>query len=286
MPKRPRAHQIGDVARNAVEKVFNELGWATEVVKQDYGEDLLVQPVFREEVEHFRIWVQVKGTASTRLPRGGVRSVQVSAATALRWARSADPVLFVLWNVTLGAGNAGWTATSVRDWKDFKKPVAIALDGKTFDKTAAMRFGREAFLRHYQRLLIEAAADEKFNVALDLPDDARQAEARHSRFVDELLAELGILRSARGHLSARFRQRVREMEPQTRQRNPDQRVKSACILALLDWVGKEWGIAVPQHLFEACLPSIEVAVYAEDLVKLGLVTRRRFGRYSAVRQTK
>ncbi len=93
MPQRPHSHRVRDVAALAVESIFAAQGWATEPIRQDYGEDLLVQPARGDEMENFKLWVQVKGTASD-----STSPWRVSKEHALRWILSRDYVVFVVWD--------------------------------------------------------------------------------------------------------------------------------------------------------------------------------------------
>ena len=93
----------------AVAAVIADAGHAAERVVNDYGEDLLVQTSYAGRMDASRLWFQVKGTASVdryRLKRGGF-SISVDLDHELRWSRSADLVVIVLWDV---AENVGWYA--------------------------------------------------------------------------------------------------------------------------------------------------------------------------------
>ncbi|MFI8274152.1 DUF4365 domain-containing protein [Streptomyces sp. NPDC085929] len=105
MTHRPKQHQIASLAVAAVRRQWNLQGHAVDEIREDYGEDLLVQTCFEGRMDPARIWVQVKGTAkdcTTRLP-----SVQIQARQILRWARTADLVVIVLWDTMK---DQGWFA--------------------------------------------------------------------------------------------------------------------------------------------------------------------------------
>ena len=107
MPYRPIQHQISSRAVAKVRDVWASIGAAVEEVRQDYGEDLLVQTCLNGKMDAARIWVQVKGVASTtNMSRPDDKTpIRVRADQALRWARSADILLLVFWDVE---GNRGW----------------------------------------------------------------------------------------------------------------------------------------------------------------------------------
>ena len=103
MPKRPHSHRVADQAVNRVESIFVNCGCACDRIQHDYGEDLLVQTALNDEVDPLRIFVQVKGTTDIQRFRnkGLAYSLGVPKPLAQRWARSAELVVIVLWDVEL-----------------------------------------------------------------------------------------------------------------------------------------------------------------------------------------
>lgn len=102
MPSRSRSHIVADMAIDQVGAQLTQLGWAWERVQQDYGEDIVVQPTDDEEVESYRIWIQVKGTESIAGYRYGVRgsyAYRFSTNHLRKWRRSTEFVVLVLWDV-------------------------------------------------------------------------------------------------------------------------------------------------------------------------------------------
>ena len=101
MPIRSASHRIADRAVSAVTALCNRIGWACEVVVNDYGEDLLVQPTLADRVDNCRLWIQVKGTEDVaRFETASGLSLPVSFDHAVRWTRSADLVVVALWDVS------------------------------------------------------------------------------------------------------------------------------------------------------------------------------------------
>lgn len=101
--KRPqKTHGIDDMARTAIENICSKKGWSTEVVVQDYGEDLLVQTAYQEKIDHFKVWLQVKGTKDIETYRkaDGKIKFQLSYAHIFKWIRSLDNCYVVLWDTT------------------------------------------------------------------------------------------------------------------------------------------------------------------------------------------
>jgi hypothetical protein len=109
MPDRPMQHRIESMAIMEVSRIWTAIGAATEEVKRDYGEDLLVQTEWEGRMDDSRIWVQVKGSGELKLRgRSKVPSpLRVPIGHALRWSRSADLVVVVRWDVK---NKRGWYA--------------------------------------------------------------------------------------------------------------------------------------------------------------------------------
>ncbi|WP_157172747.1 DUF4365 domain-containing protein [Nocardia exalbida] len=107
MTKRPRSHEIASLAVAAVSKMWIEQGAAVEEIRNDYGDDLLIQTSWKGEMDESRIWVQVKGhdyvTLSSKTP--APRSLRVSSGHAFRWANTSDLVVIAQWDVHT---NTGW----------------------------------------------------------------------------------------------------------------------------------------------------------------------------------
>jgi hypothetical protein len=84
-----------------------EMGWAVDRVVSDYGEDLIVQTVQDGIVDTFRTLVQVRSTARRITPSARGPVLRVGSDHALRWSRTAEPVVVVLWHVP---SRRGWYA--------------------------------------------------------------------------------------------------------------------------------------------------------------------------------
>jgi hypothetical protein len=106
MPRRTSSHAIGDRATAAVQTVVTDAGFVAETIKNDYGEDLLVQTSHAGEIDASRLWLQVKGTSNITKHRRRDDSFTYSVPVghAIKWARSGDPVHVVLWDVEARRG--------------------------------------------------------------------------------------------------------------------------------------------------------------------------------------
>lgn len=166
MPKRPIDHRTADEALAAVERLFIECGCATQRVYPDYGEDLVVQPSLNGTIDPNRIWVQVKGTRNRDRFRvkDGYR-LRVSTETALKWARSSDTVIAVLWDVVEETGVWAIPADQIEDWDlvfDRPKTLGLFLPDENFDLQAVQDCIWDARLEHYSNLLLLSKAIAAF----------------------------------------------------------------------------------------------------------------------------
>ncbi|MFG3232495.1 DUF4365 domain-containing protein [Streptomyces antibioticus] len=171
VPKRPLQHQIGARAESAVRSLWLELGHAVDEIREDYGEDLLIQTSLNGRVDPCRIWVQVKGTkkdcsqSAKSLPSLSLRADQI-----LRWSRSADLVVIVLWDV---GNDCGWYMIPRGKYDDARLQEAergklkLEFDRtNSFDRRAVEHLAWRARIDHANRSLkkalfsIEEARDE------------------------------------------------------------------------------------------------------------------------------
>ena len=127
MPLRTREHEVGDLAVAGVIYTLVRAGHAIQEISKDYGEDLLVQTSYAGHMDASRLWVQVKGTEDISRYRTSKKSpkerfsLQVPLATAIRWIRTIDLVVVVLWDVE---AEAGWYAVPRRQVDDWDGTVS------------------------------------------------------------------------------------------------------------------------------------------------------------------
>ncbi|MER6914338.1 DUF4365 domain-containing protein [Streptomyces sp. NPDC000594] len=152
------------MAVNAVEQIWVSLGHATGKIPEDYGEDLLIQTCLDDRMDPSRLWVQVKGTrGDCSNPRKALPIIKVKAEQVLRWARSADLVVVILWDTgnqigfySVPAGH--FDHTSLRNFPDGKVPLRFTRD-RTFNEGAARHLAWSARIRHTNRSLQCALAN-------------------------------------------------------------------------------------------------------------------------------
>jgi hypothetical protein len=199
MPYRPAQHQIAGKAVAKVSEVWASIGAAVEEVRQDYGEDLLVQTQLNDRMDAARLWVQVKGVRhapSMNRPDGRTQ-VRVRADLALRWARSADILVLVLWDVE---NDLGWYSiprlTDLHSELANKGRQMFSLhinSSDLFNSDSARAIAWEArlehlagFIRNFRRMQ-EEQRDE------DDPDKGSWANEAIAEAVIDMMADLNMV---------------------------------------------------------------------------------------------
>lgn len=181
MPKRTRAHVIADRAVAAVQRVVADAGFAVETVHNDYGEDLLVQTSHAGEMDASRLWLQVKGTERLANYRRGadMYSYAVPIGHAIKWVRSGDLVVLILWDVENGRGYFADIVRQFDEWDALEtasKTVKVSIPvEQCFDAQAVQGLAWRSRIRRYHALLLHAAYVDDENLA-DATDGGSEAE--------------------------------------------------------------------------------------------------------------
>jgi hypothetical protein len=199
MPIRPDTHVVEDIALSAVIQICNRHGWATEVVHKDYGDDVLVQPKLGDRIDQNRIWIQVKGTRdiqSFHSKRHGY-SRRVSLDHALKWIRSADLTLVVLWDVEKNYGLWTIPKKQVNQWDllslENKKARLIFDETSRFCSEQMDKIGWIARVDHYTNLLAIALMDDREIVDSSGDLDILVTESSILLIAVDFLATTGIM---------------------------------------------------------------------------------------------
>jgi Domain of unknown function (DUF4365) len=158
---RPDRHVTAERAKGSVGKIIADAGFAFEVIENDYGEDLLIQTSHGGVMDASRMWLQLKGTKTIgRYRRGdGALVYPVSMTHALRWARSADPVIVVLWDVEKEAGRFAEAPGNVKVWggiDEGRKTVSLVFPpDQVFDVEAVQRLAWDSRMQRFRDLLAQ-----------------------------------------------------------------------------------------------------------------------------------
>lgn len=186
MLQRPDSHVVADIALNRVMSICADCGWACEVVHKDYGDDLLVQTSYYGILDHNRIWIQVKGTRhidSFRTKTYGY-SIKVKLDHVLKWARSGDLVLVVLWDVEKDFGLWSIPKDNLKEW-DYRLRDANTLrlefqETSLFDKEQANKIGWIARMDHYTGLIGKALERDVSHLLCE--EDGTRGVVAHKRW--------------------------------------------------------------------------------------------------------
>jgi hypothetical protein len=191
-----------------------------EEVRQDYGEDLLVQTCVNGRMDDSRLWVQVKGTqrASGMDQPNRTCRISVRADVALRWARSADLLVLVYWDISK---NTGWY--TIPSYKAVHSELSARGDRETsivisssdvFDADAAQRISWQGRLEHLTRFVRSFRALEMELRQGDPEGAAWAREAIYTAVMDGLI-DLNVIEPFKGdrqtlQVSQRFRDCAKE----------------------------------------------------------------------------
>lgn len=137
-------------------KILNQAGAVAEQIKNDFGEDLIVQTQLRETADSFSILIQVKGT---RLKRGkdGKLRYRIDIEHLLRWVSHYQPVLVCVYDDTTEAVYSFrprarfslWGLSTART-----KTLSVVLEETDlFSSTSAKDFIWHCRIDYYQRML-------------------------------------------------------------------------------------------------------------------------------------
>jgi hypothetical protein len=157
---------VGDIAVSSITSIWNQCGFACEVIRQDYGEDLLVQSSHQGSIDYCRIFVQVKGTRNILrfLTEAGKYRIRISFEHAMKWVRSPDLVVLILWDVKKNFGLWAFPEESLFPLDllmGHSKTVSLDLDeSREFNIDQAMTIGWHARIRHCLKSFNHAIAQE------------------------------------------------------------------------------------------------------------------------------
>ncbi|MCT2282413.1 DUF4365 domain-containing protein [Micromonospora chalcea] len=198
MTHRPLQHVIASKAVAAVSSVWIELGAAVEEVKNDYGEDLLVQTSLRGTVDASRIWVQVKGRQKVAKPRAGKdRTVAVAPNTALRWVNNADAMVIVLWDVARGEGWYAYPRHQINSYELFTSGnprVRIRFASENvFNLDTANKITWESRIGHANARLIGLRDQESFLRGRERKGAAEIAHREATYLLFDFLMKIGVI---------------------------------------------------------------------------------------------
>jgi len=115
MSKLPTEHRFGNRAASAVRLIFATAGIVLEEIKNDYGEDFFSISHLEDEVDPFRIWIQVKGRTLTRNKNRNF-SLRLPVEQLRRWAAQIEPILLCVFDSETEGVYAFWPTSIHALW--------------------------------------------------------------------------------------------------------------------------------------------------------------------------
>lgn len=162
MPKRPRSHQLEDISRSRLHRIFEEAGWTVEDLSKDYGEDLLVRIFENGSATPLSFFVQAKATDNLsryRDENSNFIRYPVKSEHLAHWNRFQEPVLLTLWESQ--SDKTFWTfvqhvfaqlhaTCDLKERKTIKIPISCddLIDSEGLHRIQSLTKARYARLEH------------------------------------------------------------------------------------------------------------------------------------------
>ena len=149
-------HRLANRATLAVSTILDRVGALAETIKNDYGEDLIVQTQLNDEADNFRIYIQVKGT-TLKNSRSGAYTFRLDTDHLRRWVSHIEPVLVriydqsteIIYAFSPGARFSNWDLATTS-----KKSLSISISNSDiFNEDTARHFIWNARIFYYSQML-------------------------------------------------------------------------------------------------------------------------------------
>lgn len=285
MPYRPDSHVVADIALNRVVSIFSECGWACETIRKDYGEDLLVQTNYYGVMDHNKIWVQVKGTRNIdqmRTRKFGY-SMDVSIEHALKWARSMDLAIVVLWDVERNFGLWSIPKDSLDEWdwrnQGSRKIKLFFSENSLFNVEQAQKIAWLARIDHYATLVSKAR--ERDIAYLTSDDNDIEYRSGHKSWIPliaydflKLLFIIGNESIDRKFIQSLRNAQVKIMNEDASTSKEDAKYMATIFAVLARAQSLSRGCPLPSSLLEACTEVAFAFVQAARNKKSGITSRK------------
>ncbi|MDB4897082.1 MAG: hypothetical protein JWN15_3344 [Firmicutes bacterium] len=271
MTNRPVQHRIASLAVAAVRREWNVQGHAVDEIHEDYGEDLLVQICFEERMDPARVWVQVKGT-ERECSAGRLPSVRVKAGQILRWARTADLVIVVLWDVK---GNRGWFTlpqgqfdhVELADRHGANRSLQFSRE-LPFDQAAVATLAWAARIEHANRSLVygRSGLEEALEMEIDASVDFYKGVLASLIFDFSVSAQIV---KPSGGFTEDFPHVVMEHLKQESPENLDEATRKAMIRAVFEMIELNCaGNGAPLPLVKEICATLYPLLFTEEMMGL------------------
>ncbi|MBC7905546.1 MAG: DUF4365 domain-containing protein [Rhodospirillaceae bacterium] len=257
-------HRLAHTACLAVSTVLAKAGALAESIKNDYGEDLLVQTQLHDDADSFKIWIQVKGTSLKKSADGFFR-YRFKVDHLRRWALNIEPMLVCIYNEENGVVYAFdprdyFTVWELHSTSDHTKSIKFT-EGNVFDEGTAKHYIWESRTRHFSAML--ALTENSRQYGYD--NNKRRDKILRKEIVMisyEYLRSIGVV--ADGSISSSFVKLVMDSADNLKENGKEYgfNINCAFILALLNHVHDLFGGGLPGNLLEHC-HDIGVRLFSE-----------------------
>lgn len=156
MPIVHKNHLRSQEAVHEVCKILHEAGALTEEIRNDYGEDLLIQTHLEGQLDNFGILIQVKGRA-LKFDKNNTSSIKIRTDHLLRWRRHIMPMLLCVFDFKTGVTYAFSPARGFPIWRltltKQKYQTVKFSHSDTFSKKSASEFIWHSRMEYYSAIL-------------------------------------------------------------------------------------------------------------------------------------
>ena len=254
-------HKLAHKAITSVSAILSQVGALSEVIKNDYGEDLLVQTSLDGIADNFTLLIQGKGTRHAMNEEGRIR-LSFKIDHLYRWASHGQPVLVCVYCDVDRKIYAFYPREVVSLWelsvsRRKSKSITLNVDSE-FSEESAIKFIWHCRIEYYARML--AWHESKMSWMID----GNGFERRRKRINRELnliaftfLKESGIL-VENGELNDKFVRVItnsirifleKRADGLSNVLSPDEAIVLA-LLGRMDDIAK--GLGLPSILIERC----------------------------------
>ncbi|MFG1179942.1 DUF4365 domain-containing protein [Xanthobacter versatilis] len=156
MPTVHSSHILSQRAVREVCKILHDANALTEEIRNDYGEDLLIQTHLAGKLDSFAMLVQVKGR-TLNINSDGFINIRIKKDHLLRWCRHLQPIIVCIYDFRSERTYAFIPADKFSLWNlslDKRKYINIKLDnGDLFSQENALHIIWNSRLKYYSMML-------------------------------------------------------------------------------------------------------------------------------------
>lgn len=154
------SHGVDGIACSQLQTICAIQNWAVDRVKEDYGEDLMIQTTHSDSnIDHFKTWIQVKGTSDIEKYRqkSGDLVRYIDFAHLYKWLRSTELCILILWDTNKNRGLYFIPKDEVDEWAFYterSESIRICFDDShVVDAKSMPSLAWRSRINHFQCLI-------------------------------------------------------------------------------------------------------------------------------------